>query len=102
MKEIAVGSVEQVLAEVERPAMAAEIKRASFRSALDGIRTGMMTYKDDLILPMIEVEMAERLQKFKGLALAEESKLLSLTPQQRNTVAENDRKAKMEFLTQAP
>ena len=61
-----------------------------------------MTYKDDMILPMIEAEMAERLQKFNGLTLAEESKLLSLTPQQKATVAENDRKAKNEFLTHAP
>jgi hypothetical protein len=62
----------------------------------------MMTYKEDMILPMIEVEMAERLQKFKGLSLADESKLLSLSPQQKATVAENDRKAKTEFLTHAP
>ena len=44
MKEIAVGSVEKVLAEIETPAKKADVKRASFLSALDGIRTGTMTY----------------------------------------------------------
>lgn len=64
MKEIAVGSVDKILAQVDTPAFASDIKRASFMSALDGIRTGMMTYKDDMILPMIEAEMKERLVKF--------------------------------------
>jgi hypothetical protein len=33
-------------------------------SALDGIRNGVMTYKGDKLLPMIEAEVAERLKKF--------------------------------------
>lgn len=98
MREIAVGSVDKVLAQVDSPAMAGEIKRASFLSALDGIRTGIMTYKEDLILPMIEAEMQERLQKFKGLSAEEESKLLALSAEQKAIIAENDRKAKNEFL----
>lgn len=44
MREIAMGSVEKVLSQVDSPAHAADIKRASFLSALDGIRTGAMTY----------------------------------------------------------
>jgi len=61
MREIAQGSISKVLADVESPAMAGDIKRASFLSALDGIRTGTMTYSQDLILPMIEKEMDGRL-----------------------------------------
>ena len=53
MKEIAMGSVEKVMAMVENPTYSDDIKRASFMSALDGIRTGKMTYKDDAILPAI-------------------------------------------------
>lgn len=67
MREIAVGSVDKVFAMVDNPEHAAGIKRASFLSALDGIRTGMMTYKDDALLPAIEAEMASRLEKFKGM-----------------------------------
>jgi hypothetical protein len=61
-----------------------------------------MTYKEDLILPLIEKEMAERLVKFKGLSKDEETKLLALTNEQKKIVAENDKKLKNEFLTAAP
>ena len=102
MKEIAVGSVEKVLGQIDTPAFAADIKRASFLSALDGIRTGTMTYSQDLILPMIQKEMEERLAKYKGLSPEEEGKLLSLSTDQRQIVAENDKKMKNEFLAAAP
>lgn len=102
MREIAIGSVDKVLAQVESGETAAEIKRSSFESALDGIRTGLMTYSDDKILPMIEAEMAARLEKFKGLSAEEESALLSLTEEQKKIVADNDRKYKNEFLAVAP
>lgn len=101
MRDIAVGSVEKVLARVESPEHSAEIKRASFLSALDGIRTGMMTYKDDPILPAIESEMASRLEKFKGMTKEEETELFALSDEQRKTLAENDKRLKNEFL-QAP
>jgi hypothetical protein len=61
-----------------------------------------MTYKKDAILPMIEAEMKDRLDRFQGLSAEEEGRLLSLTEDQRNIVAESDRKAKNEFLAQAP
>ena len=102
MKEIAVGSVEKVLGQIDTPEFAADIKRASFLSALDGIRTGTMTYSQDLILPMIQKEMEERLAKYKGLSPEEEGKLLSLSADQRQIVAENDKKMKNEFLAAAP
>merc|ERR1712046_221250 len=102
MKEIAVGSVEKVLGQIDSPEFAADVKRASFLSALDGIRTGTMTYSQDLILPMIQKEMEERLAKYKGLSPEEEGKLLSLSADQRQIVAENDKKMKNEFLAAAP
>jgi hypothetical protein len=61
-----------------------------------------MTYSKDIILPMIEVEMKERLQKFKGMSKEEEGKLLSLTDEQRKIIADNDKKLKSEFLAAAP
>lgn len=79
MREIAEGSVDKVFAMVESPEHADSIKRSSFESALDGIRTGMMTYKGDAILPAIENEMQQRLARFKGLSKAEEIEILGLT-----------------------
>ena len=94
--------MDKVLKDVSEPAHAATIKRASFMAALDGIRTGEMTYKGDAILPMIEEEMKTRLARFQGMSKEEEAKMLSLSSEQKKIVAENDRKMKNEFLAAAP
>ena len=101
MREIAVGSVEKVLEMVENPEHSQGIKRASFLSALDGIRTGVMTYKDDPILPAIEAEIATRLERFKGLTKEQETELFALTDEHRKTLSVNDKRMTNEFL-QAP
>lgn len=102
MREIAVGSVEKVFDMVENPEHSAGIKRSAFLSALDGIRTGQMTYKEDAILPAIEAEMSTRLQKFRGMSKEDEVKLFALSDDQRKILAENDKRMKNEFLQQAP
>lgn len=102
MREIAEGSVNKVMAMVESPEHAESIKRNSFLAALDGIRTGQMTYKGDSILPAIEEEMQSRLAKFRGLTREEEIEILGLTAEQRRTLADNDNKLKNEFLVRAP
>ena len=102
MREIAIGSLEKVMGQIDHPAHSADIKRASFLAALDGIRTGEMTYRGDAVLPMIEQEMQDRLTRFQGMSAEEEAKLLSLSAQQKQIVAENDKKMKNEFLAQAP
>jgi len=79
LKNIAVGSVDKVFALLEDPEQAARIQRSAFVSALDGIKDGVMTYKGDAVLPLIEAEMNEKLKKFGDLTAAEESALLSLT-----------------------
>lgn len=102
MRDIAVGSLEKVFAMVDNPEHSAGIKRAAFESALDGIRTGQMTYKDDALLPAIEAEMSQRLQKFQGLSKEEEVALFALTDEQRKQLAENDKRLKNEYLVQPP
>ena len=102
MQNIAHGALETVLAKVEDPATAGDIKRASFESALNGIREGRMTYQGDAILPLIQEEMAERLEKFKGLTVEEEQTLLALTDEQKAVIAQADRGIKNEFLQTPP
>lgn len=46
--------------------------------------------------------MQARIAHFKGLSAEEESKLLQLTPEQRRSIADNDRKAKIDYLGSAP
>ena len=76
LREIAVGSVDTVLARVQDPTHGPEIKRQAFLSALTGIKEGSMQYKGDSLLPMIQEEMQQRLTKFSGLSAEEESALL--------------------------
>jgi hypothetical protein len=102
MRQVAVGALDKVLAQVEDPQFSSDIKRASFLSALDGIRTGVMTYSHDMVLPMIETEMAERLVKFQGMTKEDEGKLLSLSELQKTQVAEIDRRVKNNFIAGAP
>jgi len=61
-----------------------------------------MTYQGDKILPMIEKEIAGRLQRFEGMSASEEAALLSLTNEQRRSLIDNDKKLKNEFLAAAP
>jgi hypothetical protein len=67
MKSIVDGSVQKVFAHVNDPAHSEAIRRASFESALAGIRSNLMTYEGDVILPMIQDEIRERLVQFDGL-----------------------------------
>ena len=102
MKNIVDDSVQTVFTAVNDPAQSESIKRASFESALNGIRSGIMTYEGDPILPMIHSEISSRLTKFQGLSKEEESALLALTADQKKIVVDNDRKLKNEFLGAAP
>jgi hypothetical protein len=46
--------------------------------------------------------MQSRIAHFKGLTPEEESKLLSLSTEQRRTIADMDRKAKIDYLGTTP
>lgn len=70
----------------------AEIQEKAFQDALDGIKEGRMLYKNDPLLPILQGEMNTRISHFKGLSKEEESKLLSLTSDQRRIIADQDRK----------
>lgn len=61
-----------------------------------------MTYEEDPLLPMLQAEMNKRIDHFRGLSEVEESKLLSLTAEQRKLIADQDKKAKYEYLGTAP
>jgi hypothetical protein len=102
LREIALGSFEKVQSAIKDPATQGEIQRAAFKSALAGISSGLMKYEHDPLLPLLQKEMQDRIAHFKGLSAEEESKLLSLTTEQRRTIADMDRKAKIEYLGTVP
>jgi len=51
-----------------------------------------MRYEEDPLLPLLQAEMKNRIDHFKGLSPEEESRLLQLTVEQRKIVSDNDRK----------
>jgi hypothetical protein len=102
MKSVVQGSFDTVISYVENPENSDKLKRSSFESALSGIRSGVMTYEGDILLPMLESEVKDKLVKFNGMTKEEEGKLLSLSEEQKKIVGDNDRKLKNEFLAQAP
>lgn len=61
-----------------------------------------MKYENDPLLPLLQSEMQQRIQHFKGLSAEEEGKLLSLNQEQRRVIADNDRKAKIDYLATVP
>jgi len=61
-----------------------------------------MKYENDPLLPILNKEIQERSEAFKGLSAEEESKLLSLTADQKQVIAAADRAAKKEFLVAQP
>lgn len=102
MRGVADGAVNKVLTMAEDPEHAANIKRSAFEAALDGIRSGRMTYAGDAMLPMIQGEMADKLAAYANLSKAEEQEILQLTAEQKRVIAANDRNMKNEFLQTPP
>ena len=89
-------------AALDDPEQRAAINTASFEAALKGIASGSMTYEGDPLLPIVQNEIHNRTAAYSNLSAEEESKLMSLTADHRRIIAENDRKAKQEFLQKPP
>jgi len=73
-----------------------------FASALLGIRKGEMTYENDPLLPLVEVEIEARTAAYSGLSPAEESGMLQMNAEQKKIVSKSDKAQKEEFLRKAP
>jgi hypothetical protein len=62
------GALEKVHASLADPAQGQQIKEQAFQAALTGIRDGIMTYKNDPILPILQEEILKRTTAFTGLS----------------------------------
>lgn len=96
------GALQKVKDSLANPETAAAIKEQSFQSALQGIRDGSMTYKNDPLMPILSNEISDRCAAFKSLSPKEEGDLLSLKADQKKIIAEQDKRDKAAFLGQAP
>lgn len=102
LNSISTAAVEKVNSSLADPVERERILKASFESALIGIRTGKMEYVNDPILPILTTEINKRTAEFANLSTAEESKLLALTADQKRIISDSDKKAKNEFLHAMP
>ena len=78
------------------------VVEASFEAALDGIATGLMDYKKDIVLPMILEKVKTEVSKLQNLSEEEQKKLLMLSQTQIEQLRSQDQTAKKEFLSKTP
>ena len=79
-----------------------KVVEASFEAALDGISTGVMDYKKDIVLPMILEKVRHEVSKLQNLSAEEQKKLLILTEAQIEQLRSQDQAAKDEYLKKQP
>jgi hypothetical protein len=96
------GAFEKVQASVSDPATKEQIEEDFFKSALNGLRAGVMRYEEDPLLPILTNEIQTRSEAFKGLSAEEERDLLQLSDDQRKAIANGDRAEKASFLAAVP
>jgi hypothetical protein len=99
------GIVEGANAELDRALagpQAEEIKRAMFNSALEGLSKGYMEYNNDPVLPLIQRYVKSEMERYTSLSEEEQSKLISLSEAQIQSLRDSDRKAKQDYLEGEP
>jgi hypothetical protein len=102
IKESVEASLKLVLSKVESAEGRQSLHASSFASALQGLRSGKMAYEGDALLPIFINEIKSRIEPLKKLSPSEESKLFSLSAEQRKQLAENDYRQKIEYLARPP
>ena len=103
-QEIINGILRKAVEEVEKlqKNIPAKVVEASFEAALDGIASGLMDYKKDIVLPMILDKVKAEVSKLQNLSEEEQKKLLMLSQTQIEQLKTQDQLAKKEFLGKAP
>jgi hypothetical protein len=96
------GALDKVNGALSDGQHSSKIKEAAFQSALSGIREGVMTYKNDPLMPILTNEIASRVNAYKSISAEEEGELLSLDNDQKKVVIEADKRDKQTFLAQQP
>lgn len=83
-------------------ALAKEIRKEAFKSALIGIRKGKMTYENDPLLPRLVGYIEEFRAKAEKMSEQEQAKILGLTKEQKAVLASADSKAEENFIKALP
>ncbi len=102
IKELIEESMKTVFQRVETEQGRKSLHDAGFQSALQGLKTGQMTYQNDPLLPLFVNEVQSRITPLKNLSPADENKLFALSADQKRQVAEEDHRQKIEYLARPP
>jgi hypothetical protein len=95
-------AIQAVLKVVESPEGRKSLHEASFKSALNGLKTGKMSYEGDVLLPLFLSEIRKRLEPLSKLSKEEEDNIFALTSEQKKMLIENDHRAKIQYLASPP
>lgn len=76
LSSIGDASFAKVTSALADPAQKKAIMDGAFQSALLGIRSGVMTYENDPLMPILVSEVSNRTQAYANLSSAEESEML--------------------------
>lgn len=80
----------------------AKVVEASFEAALDGISSGVMDYKKDVVLPMILERVKAEVAKLQNLSEEEQKNLIMLSQAQIEQLRNQDNQAKKDYLNKSP
>ena len=61
-----------------------------------------MEYENDPLLPILQGEINNRTEAYKGLTAEEETKLLMLTDAQKKAIVDQDKATKNQYLSATP
>ncbi len=79
-----------------------QIEKDMFKLALEGLAQGKMDYAKDPILPYIVKTIQKTVEKFNAISPEEQKKLVTLTPEQLESIKATDARARDEFLQNEP
>jgi len=95
-------SLNSVIEQVKNPSKNKEILQSSFESALVGLKSGVMNFDGDKVVPLYVKELNERTSRLTNLTPEEEDKLFALNESQRQQLISLDKAAKNAYLGKLP
>lgn len=79
-----------------------QIEKEMFELALEGIANGKMDYAKDPILPYIVKTIQKTVDRFNSISPEDQKKLVTLTPEQIESIRASDARLRDEFLQNEP
>lgn len=102
IKEVTESALKDLSEFVSDPKRKEELHKSSFETALKGLSKGEMNYENDIVLPYFVNQFSAKSNALKKLTLEEETAMFALSKDQKKFVVDNDKRAKLDYLSQAP